>query len=326
MKKVIILIAFIIAGFSLHAQKEKIELKLTLRDGNVITGTSNSITSVTLNTDYGKLDIPIKNVSTIVFGITPDESNKTKVINLIKQMGDAAEEKRQAAYDELVKMSINTIPVISDYIYGTEYQASEFTDYTPEAALSEMQSTYGVEDSYSDKDVVTIDYEYTMGGTFALKTIALKTDYGDLNVPKEKIKEAEVSYYDESTGDKSFKLLANKHISGNEDGGWLNTGIKVKSGQKITINASGEITLESLSGNKYTPDGNTTSDYESDNSSTYPTYGNVVYKIGESGEAIKAGSKYNGKAEESGTLFLSIYETVYNSSNTGSYSVKVSVK
>jgi len=326
MKKVIILFAFIVAALSLHAQKEKIELKLTLRDGNVITGTSNSITTVALNTAYGKLDIPIKNVSSIEFGITPDESNKTKVINLVKQMGDAAEEKRQAAYDELVKMSINTIPVISDYIYGSEYQASEFTDYTPEAALSEMQSTYGVEDGFSDKDVVTIDYEYTMGGTFALKTIALKTEYGDLNVPKEKIKEAEISYYDESTGDKSFKLLANKHISGNEDGGWLNTGIKVKSGQKITINATGEITLESLSGNKYTPDGNATSDYESDYSSTYPTYGNVIYKIGDDGESIKAGSKYNGKAEESGTLFLSIYETVYNSSNTGAYTVKVSVK
>lgn len=326
MKKVIICLALIIAGFALQAQKEKIELKLTLRDGNVITGTSNSITSVTLNTAYGKLDIPIKNVSTIKFGITPEESNKTKVVNLIKQMGDATEEKRQAAYDELVKLSINTIPVISEYIYGSEYQASEFTDYTPEGALSEMESTYGVEDGFSDKDVVTIDYEYTMGGTFALKTIALKTEYGDLNVPKEKIKEVEVSYYDESTGDKTFKLLANKHISGNEDGGWLNTGIKVKSGQKITINASGEITLESLSGNKYTPDGNATSDYESDYSSTYPTYGNVIYKIGESGESIKAGSKYSGKATESGTLFLSIYETVYNASNTGSYTVKLSVK
>jgi hypothetical protein len=326
MKKVFIILAFIIAGFSLQAQKEKIELKLTLRDGNVISGTSNSITTVSLNTDYGKLEIPIKNVSSLEFGITPDNSNKAKIINLIKQMADPAEEKRQAAYDELVKMSINSIPVINDYIYGSEYQSSEFTDYTPEAALSEMKNTYGVDEGFNDKDIVSIDNEYTMGGTFALKTITLKTEYGELNVPKEKIVEVEVSYFDESNGDKSFKLLASKHISGNEDGGWLNTGIKVKNGQKININATGEIVLESLSGNKYTPDGNASSDYESDYSSTYPSYGNVIYKIGEDGESIKAGAKYTGTAKESGTLFLSIYETVFNSSNTGFYTVKISVK
>lgn len=324
----IILLAFVIAGFSVYSQKEKIELKLSLRDGNVISGTSSSITTVSLNTDYGKLDIPVKNVSSLEFGIAPDNGNKGKIINLIKQMNDPAEEKRQAAYDELVKMGIGSIPVISDYIYGSEYQSSEFTDYTPEAALSEMKSTYGVDEGFKDKDVVTIDYEYTMGGTFALKTISLKTEYGVLEIPKEKIKEVEVSYYDEQSGDKSYKLLASKHISGNNDGGWLNTGIKVKNGQKININASGEVTLESLSGNKYTPDGNTSSpsDYENEYSSTYPSYGNLVYKIGGDGETIKAGSKYTGTAKKSGTLFLSIYETVYNASNTGSYSVKVSVK
>ena len=327
MKKTIVILAFVIAGFTVYSQKEKIELKLSLRDGNVISGTSTSITNVSLNTDYGKLDIPVKNVSSLEFGITSDNANKGKIINLIKQMNDPAEEKRQAAYNELVKMSIGSIPVISDYICGSEYQSSEFTDYTPDGALSEMKSTYGVDDGYKDKDVVTIDYEYTMGGTFALKTISLNTEYGILEIPKEKIKEVDVSYYDEKSGDKAFKVIASKHITGNKDGGWLNTGIKVKKGQRININASGEVTLESLSGNKYTPDGNTSSsDYESEYSSTYPSYGNLVYKIGEDGETIKAGSKYTGTIKESGTLFLSIYETVFNASNTGSYSVKVSVK
>ncbi|NTW32602.1 MAG: hypothetical protein HGB12_08265 [Bacteroidetes bacterium] len=310
----------------MFAQKGKIELKLNLRDGNIISGTSESISTVTLNTDFGKLDIPIKNVSAIQFGITPDISSKSKIVNLIKQMNDPTPEKRQAAYEELVKMSINTIPVINDYIYGSEYQTGEFTDYTPEAALTEMKGTYNLDEGFNNKDVVSIDYEYTIGGTFNLKSISLKTEFGLLDVPKEKIKNVEISYFDEQSGDKSYKLLASKHISGNDNGGWLNTGVKVKTGQKIAINATGEITLESLSGNKYTPDGNATSDVESTNESSYPTYGNVVYKIGESGEMIKAGSKYSGKAKDSGTLFLSIYETVYNSANTGTYSVKVSLK
>jgi hypothetical protein len=326
MKKIFILFAAIIFTMSAFAQKGKVELKLTLRDGNVISGTSESISTVTLTTDWGKLEIPIKDVSSLEFGITPDESNKTKVINLVKQMNDEAEEKRQAAYDELVKLPIGCIPVLNDYIYGNDYVASEYTDYTAEAALSDMESTYGVDEGYSDKDIVTINYEYTIGGVFSIKTVNLKTEYGDLNVPKEKISEVEVTYFDTENGDKSFKVLANKHISGNDNGGWLNTGIKVKNGQKISIIASGEVILESLSGNKYTPDGNADSDYEYDYESSYPSYGNLVYKIGEYGDMIKAGSKYNGTAEESGALFLSIYETVYNSSNTGFFTVKVTVK
>ncbi|MGD0710523.1 MAG: hypothetical protein ABR968_05020 [Bacteroidales bacterium] len=327
MKKLILLLACFIAITSIYAQKQKVELKLTLRDGNVITGTSNSVTSVLLNTAYGKLDIPIKNVSSLTFGITPDDGSKTKVINLIKQMNDPADDKRQAAYDELVKMSIGTIPVISDYIYGKDYQAGEYTDFTPEGALTELKSTYGVEENFSDKDVATIDFDYTMGGTFNLKSVDLKTEYGDLNVPKDKIKQMDISVYDEQSGEKIFKVMANKNISGNTDGGWLNTGIKIKTGQKLSINASGEVVLQSLSGNKYNPDGaanstSTTSEY----ASTYPTYGNLVYKIGESGETVKAGSKYNGTVKESGTLYLAIYETVYNATNTGSYSVKISIK
>ena len=327
MKKIFILLALIISGISLFAQKEKLELKLNLRDGNIITGTSASISRVSLNTDFGKLDIPIKNVSAIQFGITPDNSSKDKIINLIKQMNDPAPEKRKVVYDELVKMSIYTIPIINDYIYGNEYQAGEFTDYTPEAALKEMMNSYNIDESFNDKDVVSIDYEYTIGGTFNLKSISLKTEFGMLEVPKEKIKNIDITYFDEQSGDKSYKLLASKHISGNENGGWLNTGVKVKTGQKISINATGEVTLESLSGNKYTPDGSTSSDNESNyEKSTYPTYGNIVYKIGESGEMIKAGSKYIGSAKSSGVLFLSIYETVYNSANTGTYTVKVSLK
>ena len=189
-----------------------------------------------------------------------------------------------------------------------------------------MKSTYDVEENFSDKDVVSIDFDYNMGGTFNLKSVDLKTEYGDLNVPKDKIKQMEISVYDELAGDKNFKLPANKNISGNTDGGWLNTGIKIKAGHKLNMTASGEVVLQSLSGNKYNPDGAANAASGTDYTSTYPTYGNLVYKIGDTGETVKAGSKYSGVAKESGTLYLAIYETVYNATNTGSYNVKISIK
>ena len=82
--------------------------------------------------------------------------------------------------------------------------------------------------------------------------------------------------------------------------------------------------LKSLSGGTYGPDGyvsGTKDGAYTDDMST--KYGAVVYKIGEYGEMMQAGSKFEGTANEEGVIYVSIYETVYDKTNTGSYSVKV---
>lgn len=336
MKKILAALLITMAHFTVFAQNE-VELKLTLRDGNVVSGTS-KLANVSLVTSYGKLDIPVKNVSSLDLGITTDKATSDKVLNLVKQLSNSNEQMRKTAYDELVKMDIRAIPAISELIYSQKYEASTFTDHTVDAALNELQSKYNVEGSLSTKDVVAIDYEYTMGGTYDFAKIDLKTEYGTLSIPKEKIKHIDVLYTGEGgSGDMNFKLLASKHISSNTNGGWLKTGIMVKAGQKLTINASGEVTFASLSGSKYKPDGTIAGSstgavgegYEGDYNygNSYPTYGNVVYKIGESSTSVlKAGAKFSGNVQSTGMLYISIYETVYNATNSGSYTVKVAVK
>jgi hypothetical protein len=333
MKKIIGSFIAIFLVLAMTAQND-VELRLTLRDGNVMSGTS-KMTSVMLNTAYGKLEIPIKNVTALDLGISSDKTVSDKVANLVKQLSNSNEQMRKNAYDELVKMDIKAIPAFSEFLYSSKYEPSTYTDYTADAALNELESKFNVEGELSDKDVISIDYEYSMGGSYEFTKIDLKTEYGTLSIPKEKIKHIDVLYTgDSGNGEMTFKLLGSKHISSNTNGGWLKTGIMLKQGQKLSVTASGEITFASLSGSKYKPDGTisgsagVTEAYEGDyGTGAYPTYGNVVYKIGESSTAIlKAGGKFSGVAASSGMLYLSIYETVYNAGNSGSYTVKVSVK
>ncbi len=257
-KKHITAVLFLLLSSVVFAQ---VQVRITLKDDNIITGTV-QLSRISLSTDYGKLEIPAKNVSGIRMGVKSDDEENGKSM-----------------------------------------------------------------------DIVEIDNTYSMAGQTNIKTMDVKTDYGTLNIPSDKIERMEV--YMMTDGQSTFKLLASKHISTNTAGGWLNTGVMVKKGESFTITANGQVVFASLSGAKYTPDGKTVGtagassyDYgaETGLDNSYPMYGNVVYKIGEQGTIMKAGDKFSGTAPDYGMLYLSIYEVVFNPANTGSYIVKVERK
>lgn len=315
--------------FSISFAQKPAEVTVKLRDGSNVTGTT-SLADISLITDYGKLIIPVKSVSSIQVGIPTDKAVSDKAISFLKQLNSTSDDIKKGAYDELVKLGIKAIPAITNFTEDPKNQTEYTGDYTPDNALAEIKAANFIDDATTDKDVLSIDNQYTMGGTYEFSKLDVKTEYGNLSIPKEKIKTIDISYINENgSNDFSFKLIASKNISGNNNGGWLKTGIMLKNGQKFSIVATGEVTLASLSNQKYHPNGSateSTSDYSTD-ASTYPTYGNVVYKIGEqSTTALRAGAKFNGSSSSAGMLYLSIYETVFNAANTGSYSVKVILK
>lgn len=339
MKKIIVLFVFAL-GMNLSAQQKTVEVKLNLLDGNIISGTS-QMGDVELNTSYGKLTIPVANVSTIKVGIGKDKAIYEKAISYLKLLNTSnSDDTRKGSYNDVMKLGIKAIAAVTDFVNDPKNynETSTYTgEFTIDNLLNEMKSANNVDADTDIDDIVTIDNQYTMGGSFVFTKMDVKTEYGNLSVPKEKIKSVDISVINNSGagGDYNFKLLASKHISGNQNAGWFKTGIVLKQGQRFTITASGEVTLASLSNQKYKPDGSYTAtngtsypatgeSYEG-SATAYPAYGNVVYKIGDtSTETLRAGAKYSGTAKTSGMLYLSIYETVYNAANTGSYSVKVS--
>ncbi len=336
--KRIVFILLNLVGVSLNLLAQKpVEVALKLRDGSNVSGTTN-LQDINLVTDYGKLIVPVKNVSAVKVGIPFDKTVYDKAKVYLGQLANSNEDMRKGAYNELIKLGMKAIPAICDFINDPKNQTEYTGEFTPDHALNELKMNGNIEDVSSTKDVITIDNEYVIGGLYEFQKLEVKTEYGTLSIPKEKIKSMEVMYMNADGGNElSFKLIASKNISTNQSGGWLKTGVMLKAGQKFSIIANGEITLSSLSNQKYHPDGSyetangekykDTSGTDEYSAATYPSYGNVVYKIGEnSADTHKAGAKFSGSAVSSGMLYLSIYETVYNAANTGSYTVKVILK
>lgn len=337
MKKYLVLIAAVLT-LSISAQQKAVEVKLNLLDGNVITGTS-QMADVEFTTNYGKLLIPVASISTIKVGIGKDKAVYDKAMSLLKILNTSnSDETRKGAYNDVLKLGVKAIAAVSDFLNDPKnYNESTYEgEFTVDNLLSELRSSNNIEDGADIDDILTIDNQYTMGGIFNFQKLDVKTEYGNLSVPKEKIRTVDVSVINtpNSGGDYTFKLMASKNISSNQNGGWLKTGVMLKPGQRFTISASGEVTLASLSNQKYKPDGSyiasngtaypaTTENYEG-TSPSYPSYGNVVYRIGENtADMLKAGAKFSGTAKTSGMLYISIYETVFNAANTGAYTVKV---
>ncbi len=340
--KALRLLAFciLISFFSTIKAQKIAEVNLTLLDGNVIRGMT-LFNDIELQTAYGRLTIPIANVNSLVIGIGKDNASISTVLPLLKLLNTSAnEEARKSAYNDLVKMGPKVLFTIDQFL-GDPKNAStgDYTgEYTLDNAINDIRSQANLTADVPYLDVITIDNLYTMGGTYTFTKLEVKTEYGILSIPKEKIRSMDVSVVNPvANGDFPFRLLANKHISGNQTGGWLKTGIMLKTGQTFQITASGEVVLASLSNGKYKPDGSyrtvngtdgangasEDADYGG-NTGAYPTYGQVVYRIGEGqNDMTKAGKKLNATAKQSGMLYLAIYETVFNSANTGFYTVKV---
>ncbi len=131
-------IAITAFSFSAFAQKQ-VEVNLKLRDGSIVSGTS-SISDISLVTDFGKLVIPTKNVSSIKVGIPSDKGVYDKAKSYLSQLGNSSDELKKGAYEELVKLGIKAIPAVSDFINDPKNTIEYSGEYTPDNALNELKS------------------------------------------------------------------------------------------------------------------------------------------------------------------------------------------
>ena len=245
--------------------------------------------------------------------------------DLLDKLDFGANKEKENAFDEIVKMNEGAIPFIKSYLQNSN-TLSNSSELSVEVLYEVMLSKYKVSKNFNLYDEVVYNGKNTVEGTWVFQDIILETSYGRIKVARKNIESIDIKTMaaEGFSKDNSFKVFANRYVLGNKEEAWLNTGILVKKGQEIKITADGEISLASLSGNKYSPDGGV-------NGSPGPTdkklnYGNLVFRISQNGTPIKAGDNLKITAERTGIIFISIYETVFNSANSGFYTANVRVK
>ena len=306
----------------------KVELCIKLRNGNIVTGLSN-ILLIDFTTDYGVLNIPSKQISLIEFGLLASKETKQKVAAYVDLLQSGNEVECKQTFKSLTNIEVGAIPVLESYLSSDN---CAYPEYNVEAALLNVKEKYQIDD-YIAEDIVTLQGDYRFPGESKLSNIEIETEFGQLNIPREKIISVELIHKEEEGGGmRTFKVEAAQHISANTSNGWFKTNMRVNKGQKFSIKAKGEIVMASLANQihkpsgEYMPVGGTwTVGNDSPTQAQQAIFGNLVFKIGENGAMQKGGTNYSGTAPAAGIIYLSIYETVFNPANTGSYTVSVKV-
>ena len=309
------------------SSKTKFALTAKFRNGNSTTGT-NDMLKINFKTAYGLLSIPVSDLTTVRFGLIVSNEVKQKVDALVDVMRTSKESDQKRAFQSLVESSAKAIPVLEKYI---ESDGPDEGSYSISEAIATLKTKHEIADDYLTEDIITINGDYNFPGEAEIDTIGVSTEYGALTIPRDKLVSIHIEIEEEGTAlNKKFTLEAGKHIPVNPDGGWLKTGIKIKKNQKLTIESKGEVVLASLSNQPHKPDGSylppgTAWTPGNNDPNQAPIFGNVVYRIGEGQQSFKAGAKIETQAYQSGMLYLSIFETVYNAQNSGEYQVTVKV-
>lgn len=320
-KTAFLLFYFVFSGLLFAQTSQKVSLTLHLKNGDIISGVS-SIEKISFQTDFGDLNFPVKEVNTIELGLQDSRFDKSTLLNLLEDIELGNDKKREAAFDAIIEMDEGAIPFIKAYLEIANVSTQSNIDLTVQTLYDVMLAKHNVPRNFRLNDVLTYNDVFKVEGDFKFTDLNIEADFANLKIDRNSIQKIDIKLVASGLLSKNvFKVYANQHISANKDDGWLNTGILVKKGQQVKISSKGQVVLASLTGNTYTPDGGVNGSVGPSDSKL--TFGQLAFKIGQNDLPRKAGDSFTGIANQTGIIYIAIHESVFNSANSGYYTVNV---
>ena len=290
-----------------------------LRDQSRIAGKP-KLKSLDVETRYGNLSIPLDQLVRVRFARRLPAELQGKIEKLIKELGDEDFDKREAAtaglkeigapaLDALRKAAKSENDEVKNRADGIIAGLATESSKTPQAADDDpLPQLSGTED-----EVTTT--RMTVKGRVTMEEIALETQYGDLRVSVSDLSGITFRMSGPSTA------KATVSCQNQPPQNWLETKVDLEKGQKIKIEATGQVTVRNY-GIVSGPDGNR--EY-----SGHATFNNFPMlslggKVGKKGEPFLIGNNYTGKVRGQGKLYLGIVTfSPYPTGAVGNYQVKV---
>lgn len=270
--------------------------------------------SVEIVTKYGKLAVPVSDISRIEFGRHISEETAKKVADAIKRLASDNFPLRDAASNELVALGFQAYPFL---VEAGKVSTDNEVLQRVQAAILAIQEQVPEELLRLKPDDVICTRESVFTGRIASPTLKVRTVYfGELSL---KLEDLRSIHSMSSSGQATATVDAAKH-AGTKDQ-WKDSGFIVEPDIGLVITASGQIDLLAQQAGQVMsqPDGNPAG--RMPGQAFAP--GTLLGRIGENGEVFAIGSRFEARTQQGGKLYLSIQPYPRSNGATGNYTVKI---
>lgn len=277
-------------------------LKLHLFDGSILTGDL-SIAEITVDTQFGKLTVPIDKIRNFSPGLDSFPELSAQIVAKIKSLGSDDYKTREAAHKELAGMGVKVQRELEKFVADENAEikrhVGEILKELEESAEEADDEENPAEQPWIRLDTV-VTSDFTVIGKVSPAEFKVASKYGDLNVKLADVRRAERDAGAKESFRKSL-TVAGENLAQRS---FKSSGVRVQAGDRITFKAEGSIQMSPWGGNASSgPDG----------APNYGWYipnqiagGTLVARIGEKGQIFKVGRQSTLVAKQSGVLQFAI--------------------
>jgi hypothetical protein len=276
-------------------------MRLHLMEGSVVTGRLSAET-VTVDTAFGKLEIPVGNIVSFTPGLDSHPEERKKIGRLIQQLGSNNAGERDAAQRTLTDMGKTIQTELSRYVMDDDTERRTRIQKIL-AELEEGDDDDDLDSSATKPWLAQDSLEtslFTVVGKISPQTFDLQTPFGPLKVAISDIRRGEREIEQKPEIRKTIAVRGENLIQLN----MVATGVRLNRGDKLQITADGKLTMSPWGNNTFsTPDGSAQFHWYVQNQ--IPG-GALVGRIGAGGKVFKVGSKHMQIVTKAGVLYLGI--------------------
>ncbi|MEX2176240.1 MAG: hypothetical protein WD872_17900 [Pirellulaceae bacterium] len=278
-------------------------IKLHLLDGSVISGDL-SVSEISVDTAFGKLVVPVANIRSFTPGLESNPKQLADLEALINNLASDDYKTREQAHKDLAAMGLKVRQELERHAAS---ENAEIKRHVGEI-LKELETR---SEELGDDDEATVEQpwlrldtvvttDFTVVGKVAPAEFTIQSKYGPLNIDLADVKMAARQLEVKEALRKSV-VVDGSNLAQRQ---FKTSGIRVEAGDKITVQAEGNIVMSPWGSNAATgPDG----------APNYGWYvpnqipgGALVARIGEKGTVFKVGRQTTFVAKSSGVLQLAI--------------------
>jgi hypothetical protein len=270
-----------------------------------------------IETQYGKLAVPIKHVRSIEFGLHMPAGHVDKIDAAVKRLGHSDFREREKAATALVDLGPYSYAAALEATRAKEAEAAN----RAKTVVQRLHAKFQRKDLKTDAEDKVVTPKFTIVGRIVTPALKVNTEYfGDADLSLSAMRT--LRSIGGATPDVEVAIDAGKFAV---QGKWMATGYFVDGKSGIYISAKGQVDLAPDQGGMIVgPNGQRANNPFGAKVKIKGNVGGLLIgKIGEDGDSFVVGDRYEGTPVQAGTLYLHINPSPYGSQSTGSYDVRI---